>query len=450
MSLFKKKDQSNDTKPVKFEETPMNFRENLRSNSDPGIIFTSFLQGNDGVNICAEACACCWDTKLPDQYDKREEYIAKRTRIGHGSVTEHSNTVFYLEVPDAQMEDMVEVISRAKYLNTCCKHSKTSNASYLIIGGSWRAYNDLIKRFSKSEMADNMVFMAIMNLIYEYCDKCGFEDLIKDDIIEDRFQNTIMSNSNNGIMHTNIDQDLEIVNCDNFPNFIKELKEVCKEPELFTEYDLLDFCTITVLFKNMSRIITQQLVRHRNAITQESQRYVNYSHGAFNSPAKFKDKYDPDFKYSIQFGRSSMKMTLQEIGDAIASIYGQLTDKTRTQNHDLQLEDARAFLPNNIQCGKIYMTFTWRTFFAFLYLREDLHAQVEIRTYAKRLCEWFRSTFTEYNDCYEALKPKAINESHYCYSIGTTTNTEEVNEAISEEEIVSRMEEQIAYESKEY
>ena len=48
----------------------------------------------------------------------------------------------------------------------------------------------------------------------------------------------------------------------------------------------------------------------------------------------------------------------------------------------LNKEDARAFLPSNVQCNKLYMTFTLSSLYDFLILRTDKHAQAEIRSYA--------------------------------------------------------------------
>lgn len=451
MAFFNKKKEEN--KPVSFDTDPINFRESQRNSTDTIVLTPIQIMANDGVNICAEACACCWDTKIPDRYDKRADYITKRTRIGHGSVTEHSNNVFYLEVKDADLEDLCNVLANCKYLNTCCKHSKNMDITYFIIGGSWRGFNELVKRMSKLEMTDNKVFKLIVNAIYENVNKAGMADLVEMGILDDNFQNPIpdlvFSKQYDKIIPVgNQDQSATIINCDDLDYIVDFLMNFCSEPELFTRYDLLDFCTITVLFKNMSRIITQQLTRHRNAITQESQRYVNYSKGGFNSPAEFKNKYDPKYQYSIQFGRSSQKMTLQEIGDSINSIYGQLIDEARTNKHNLQFEDARGYLANNTKCGKIYITFTWRSFFKFLELREDLHAQVEIREFAKALREWFRELYPYYADLYDALKPKSINESHWTNSLYRDTNIDEVNEVLSEDEIIQKMEDQIAYEEK--
>ena len=442
MGLFNKKE-----KKIKFSDTPTSFN-NYDEITGEDLANTEAIQimQNDGVNICAEACACCWDTKIPNGYEDRAVYIGKRTKTGHTSVIEHSNHVFFLIVHDNDAEDLMTFLSNCRFVHTKYKHSKKYPVGYLIIGGSWRAYSDIIKMMSTEEMADNIVIRKLITSMFSYMNSCGFLDIINENVIANEFSNYLFDPKSpyRKVDHYSVNDKIEIINADDINFMIEQLKEACPEPELFSIFDLLDMCTITVLFKNMSRIITQQLTRHRNAITQESQRYVNYSKGGFNSPALFKAKYDPKYKYSIQFGKSSQKMTLQEIGEAINSIYGQLIDEVRTDKHNLQYEDARGYLANNTQCGKIYITFTYRNFFQFLYLREDLHAQVEIRQFAKTLGEWFRTLYPEYNDLYEALKPRSINTSHYCDGLTTEHNVDEVDEILSKEEITEKLEEQIA------
>ena len=441
---------------IKFSDQPSSLFTKNFSNQKTYSVRTEGIQimQNDGVNISAEACACCWDTPIPNGYKDRAEYISKRTKIGHSSVVEHSNHVFYFEIEDKYITDLAEFLSICRYVHTKYKHSNKYPIGYFIIGGSWRAFNDIIRMMSSFDMNENFVFKKVLRAMFNYCNSCGFKDLIKKEVISDEFMNcegTISDYSS--FNHYEIDSKTEIINADNFPKMIENIEKLCPEPELFTMYDLLDMCTITVLFKNMSRIITQQLTRHRNGITQESQRYVNYSKGGFNSPALFKDKYDPKYLYSIQFGKSSQKMTLQEIGDSINSIYGQLIDENRTNKHNLQFEDARGFLANNTQCGKIYITFTWRSFFMFLFLREDLHAQVEIREFAKNLGEWFRTSFPDFGNLYDALEPYSINNSNYTINLNKSTSEidsvdEIISEGITEEEINKLLDEQIINQEK--
>lgn len=134
--------------------------------------------------------------------------------------------------------------------------------------------------------------------------------------------------------------------------------------------------TITVRFVNMSRTATHQLVRHRNAITQQSQRYVDYSNASFTIPNK-------EFYEGKEYEYDDMKTSFDSICD------NEFNHSIKTYNsligQGVKKEDARALLLNNTNCGEIYMTFNLYNFLKFLELRCDPHSQDEIRKYALAL-----------------------------------------------------------------
>ena len=126
-----------------------------------------------------------------------------------------------------------------------------------------------------------------------------------------------------------------------------------------------------------------------------------------------------------------MMLTLNEIGEAEASIYAQLNNPTITgADHALSKEDARAFLPSNIQCKKIYVTFTYKSLLKFLDLREDTAAQAEIRLYATTLGDIFRTNtkFTKEDNRTYSL-PRILIEPRF------EVATEDLGEMTTEEEI---------------
>ena len=118
----------------------------------------------------------------------------------------------------------------------------------------------------------------------------------------------------------------------------------------------------------MSRAATHQLVRHRNAITQESMRYVNYSDATFYIPENLKS-VNIDVSGKGVWTASSVCKFLQGFYDAAVK-------------SGIPKEDARGLLPNATECGQLYMTFTWYNFVKFLQLRMDKAAQKEIREFA--------------------------------------------------------------------
>lgn len=125
---------------------------------------------------------------------------------------------------------------------------------------------------------------------------------------------------------------------------------------------------VTVKISGVSRALSHQLVRHRMAsFCQESQRYVkvDVSEDWFVKP-DFSDEIDENvFDKAMQFS---------------AWAYAQLI------NDGVPAEDARYVLPNACQTSLV-MTMNLRELWHFLELREDGHAQWEIRKLAKEIRE---------------------------------------------------------------
>lgn len=400
----------------------------------------SLIGMNDYINICARACSCCWDKQIPDDYEGQADYVSKRSKTGHTSIIEHSNFIVLIEVYSEHLESLLEFCDWIKYLNHKIVKSVTEDKWYMILGGSLRGFADIYRNTSNM---GNIILKSLTGLLYEYTNSAVFQDLCELGILEeDRFQNFIPDNDLK-LLRSDLsgyeNELFEIVGLDDISKLAKNLNDENKEIiSLISTYDLISFVTVTVLFKDMSRSCTHQLVRHRNAITQESQRYVDYSKSCFNSPDMFKpEKYDKDHKYTIRFGPSSqMHMTLEEIGKAECDLYGMLTNPAITGNdHALIREDARSFLPTNVQCKKIYMTFTYKNLFKFLELREDKAAQVEIRKYALSLGEFIRNNTSfkskELTDLY--TKPRVLIEDPFSYNDEIMDEYEEVIELTEED-----------------
>lgn len=399
-------------------------KEKNESNVNSGYVRTELVGMNKAIDIIAEACSSCWDKKIPDDWSGRAEYVAKRTRTNHTSILEHSNFIVYINIPDTPQYiiDMINFISWIKYLNKVV-YKKSNNEWCILLGGSYRGFSDI---YLQCDDLNNAILKSVAGCLYTYSPSAAFEDVCKLNLMDiTKFANVepdenfkILTYSDKEIGVHEFD-DFKIVGIDNISTLKSNIMAVDKE---FCEYlknaDLIKFVTVTILFKDMSRIITQQLCRHRNPTTQESQRYVNYADSAFNSPAKFKAKYDEDHKYKIEFGGNTSYMTLQELGDAMCKIYG-MVSKPEDGKYPLDNEDARAFLPSNVKCRKIYMTFTYDRLFKFLQLREASGAQAEIRYSAINIGEWFRSRTMfkdkETTDLY--TKPKLLIEDPFTIDV---------------------------------
>ena len=402
-----------------------------------GYIETHLLGMNDALRICANACGCCWDKEVPTEFHDIAEYVAKRSRIGHTSVLEHSNFVIYLRIENTFEDDLIQFLDSVRYLNTkiikCMNEDNVSWHWDLIIGGSYRGYADL---YRETNDLNNAVLKAITGLLYTYAHSAAFEDICELGLLDKSMfinvepdENFRLLNSLDSAVETEL---FDIIGMDSITKLYTNLYNINSElAGKITTFDLIKFTTISIMFKNMSRTCTHQLVRHRNAITQESQRYVDYSEACFNSPEIFKpEKYDADHKYMIRFaGSAPMNLTLSEIGKAMCDIYGMLHNPaTAGAQFHLLKEDARAFLPSNVQCKKIYITFTLKNFLKFLNLREDKHAQAEIRKYAVAIGEWFRanSEFTSKELCDLYTNPRLLIEDPFKIDVDEGTVEEQV------------------------
>ena len=356
----------------------------ITSNKSHAAMKADFVYMNDGVRICSEACSCCWDKADPETYEEKVEYLGKRCKTGHTSILEHSNFVIHIkldsDLTDGDVRDILDTLCSAKYINGSVVRHDSNNNLHLLIGGSYRGYEELFKL--SIDPYNNSVLRAIAGVIYQNLDSKLFYSLCKDNILnEDSFLNVEpdpISKYFNPRPDTPFYESdkIKIFSVDNINIIRNNLLDIIGE-DIFTENDISRVATISILFKDMSRTATHQLVRHRNAITQESQRYVDYSDASFADPVFYNpDRYDADTDYTIHFFGQTFTGRLDEIGKQLIGIYNDLREQGMLK------EDARAFLPSNVKCRKLYMTFTYKNFLKFLELRCDKAAQSEIRAYA--------------------------------------------------------------------
>ena len=402
INLFKRKKKA---KKDIFEKGDFNIKEMDIYEDYPYVV--SLVYMSPIVETIYPACASCYgiSEEKNTTTEERIGYIGKRVKSHHTSILEHSNIVMQIHIaldphksnyaydyitnekskvtsqiidPGYTDKNILKALSEirdiCRYLTI---HTDTITDKYdnpmlrLTIGGSIRGYRYIFENIKNRQ---NKLFVSMFTVLKSVVPKEFFIDFINDNVMDDYFTMEITKELSKNIiqkgLNTKTTDILDIINMDDLNN-ISELTGLSKE-------DCFDFVSITVDFKNMSRVITQQLTRHRNGITQESQRYVDYSDASFNSPAKFKDKYSESTVYHTPIG----DYNLSELGYTIASIYRYLVDQ------GVEKEDARGYLPQNIQSGKVFMTFTLRTLFAFFNLRLDPHAQAEIRIYAEQLAEY--------------------------------------------------------------
>jgi flavin-dependent thymidylate synthase len=142
---------------------------------------------------------------------------------------------------------------------------------------------------------------------------------------------------------------------------------------------IFDTSIITIRLHNYSRAISQQINRHMSGISQESQRYVDYSSAQFIDPLVFDtEKYDVGKLYNVELFGTKVKITSQELGDSLVKIYNQL------KNQGMLSQDARSFLPINVKTKTIH-TFTYTNFLHFIKVRTKPQTQAENRCIANEM-----------------------------------------------------------------
>ena len=158
--------------------------------------------------------------------------------------------------------------------------------------------------------------------------------------------------------------------------------------------------TVSFKMKNFSRAISQQVNRHLCAISQESQRYVDYSKKAlFVDPLPFNPKAYPDVnkKYAFKFGGKEFNMTSEELGEEIIKLYPQLKQQGMIN------QDARAFLPMNVATNAMY-TFTMENMLHFIKVRDSQFAQQEVQGLAKQLEDVIERSQKDFYNNIDVLK----------------------------------------------
>ena len=364
---------------------------------------------NNYVEIVNLACCECYKKKLENMdYPAKLRYIGAKVTAGHESVIEHSNVVMMMRLNKSTMQNSVaEFLAENKYLDA----SINTQEGVLLLSGSILGYKQIIRHIRNFT---NPIVQLILNEFYHF-EKCFFLDFIKDGIMRERaFYDDIKMPPIRKLNHHNIDT-LDIINYDDIDVLVGAAGQY------FPKYELAKHISITVYFNNVSRIISQQITRHRNAISQKSQRYVDETNGTFNDPYKFKPDLYPNGIDIIVDGK---KYTSQELGQYIASMYGKCIDA------GLKKEDARGYLPNNI-ASSLYVTFKGKYLIHFCKMRADSHAQAEAQTFGYELQYHLPIIFKEVdlNKIYSYIDP------YYNFIENTDGDYDDIDEVVSVETV---------------
>lgn len=381
------------------------------------------------------AAKVCVRGAILNDREKQLKTIANSVGRGHESLLEHTNLITILEIKDEEVstKDMIELLETLKYLNYRVYY--VEDKTFILISGSIRGYKHIFRNIVN---LNNKLLFYIKESMYD-TPKEFYKDFIDDNLLDaNNFcQHTPIGGklfiNENDEVDTTISKDIDpelfeygefprIVFYDNLGVLTEELSKLGLDIPLD---DLLDFVKVTVAFK-MSRTAANQLVRHRNAVSQESQRYVDYSTTPFINPLEESPKED------IGNGYHETRTRLDAIAKEAISEYAFLR-----RNFPYAIKEvARSILPANMET-RVLMTFTFKSLIQAIVLRTHKAAQKEIREDFIKLEKDFNKLFfgTDEIDPKYNLRNFVWDNDRHCYRADATTNIEEITSIIGDTDI---------------
>ena len=376
---------------------------------------------SDSAYICSMGARICYGLKVDESYAKNRAHIARIVGMGHDSVSAHSNVIALIGVKGDCTEDLMQIMPAVKYMNIV-KLSKTIKAdaedgedtveNYLLVSGSVRAFRYFFTTYDYYNDTVSPLARFFLRIASENFEKEFFENILKDtklfanrldqfeylaplmiDVKEVKNPETgeieeiADISDDSGTMHYEpiCSDRVNIVYADYIIGVIVEL--VTKFPDI--DKDTLikaafDTCIVTTVLHDYSRAISQQINRHQSGISQESQRYVDYSKSQFVDPLQFDaERYDIDNVYNVSIDGKDIDGTSAEIGTKLQSVYHQLKEQ------GMLAQDARSFLPFNVKTKSMH-TWTLTNFLHFIAVRTGKAAQPEVRLIAKEMVKNYK------------------------------------------------------------
>ena len=418
-----------------FNNDSSKMNKQLQNESNRNIVITyDIIDNTESAFLCSMAAKTCYGLTVEDSYDKCLAHIKRVMGYGHDSICGHSNIMVLLcfksnntALSDFDLSSIYTSLSALHFMNIVPLdfiHNKDAKEFFVLLSGSIRAFRYFIQNsilpdsiVSENETNFNFdLYRVILDIAKHSIEKEFFEDM-KDYVDLDEFKYKYpyldgrvfkeypydTSREDNPMRYyVYANKNVYMYNYPNIPATYNDIliriadhyeghKELI-DPEtgmykLNKEQSKLFMKAIfrcsTVSFKmmNFSRAISQQVNRHLCAISQESQRYVDYSKKAlFVDPLPFNPKAYPDInkKYAFKFGGKEFSMTSEELGEEIIKLYPQLKQQGMIN------QDARAFLPMNVTTNAMY-TFTFENILHFIKVRDSQYAQQEVQGLAKQL-----------------------------------------------------------------
>ena len=330
----------------------------------------------------------------------RLNYIKKVVNKGHESILEHSNIIFMIHMSKSLGldKDFIELTSAMKYTNYSEKEDDKN--LYILVGSSIRALKHIILQTS----VNNKFVIAIRDVIYSSVEKEFLESLTKANYLdEDRC--TFIPYPTKDINSKDVEKenvyDVDIVNgkvadlvySTNIDSVYSSISKYG-----FTMADAIKVSAFTFMMHDISRSCANQITRHRNGISQESQRYVTHDYVQEN------DFVDPilmnwDIRYKDKLNVTNYNK-IKEID--VFKPYRYLISSS------VMKEDARAWLPMNVKT-KLLVTFNGTYLAKFFELRLDKAAQLEIRLLATEMKDLLFKSTSKY-DAFMILALMQVND----------------------------------------
>lgn len=382
---------------------------------------TTVLSIGDSAYTCSMGAKICYGLKVDKSYMKNKAHISRIVGMGHDSVSAHSNVIALIKVDGNSNNDFLNVLPAIKFMNVVhlqnIVKSETEDGedaveNYMLISGTARAfryffmtydfYNDEISALA-SQIAsiaavcyEKEFFEKLLpqtELFKDYITKFNYLAPLDVTIVEEKNPETgeieevaDINDDSPSIHFKELDGErVDIIYTDDIINLFMELKNKFKnvDNDILVKA-LFDTCVCTIKLHDYSRAISQQVNRHMCGISQESQRYVDYSKAQFVDPLRFKpEKYDEYKIYTVKIDDKDISGTSAVLGAKLQSVYPQLREQ------GMLAEDARSFLPFNVKTKAMY-TFTLTNYLHFIKVRTPKAAQAEIRLIAKEMSSAYK------------------------------------------------------------
>lgn len=418
----------------------MNIQLKNESSRNIGISY-SIIDNTESAFLCSMAAKTCYGLTVENTYEKCLAHIKRVIGYGHDSISAHSNILVLLcfksnnsSISGFDLSSIFTSLSALHFMNVVpldFLHHKDSKEYFVLLSGSIRAFRYFIQN---SKLPDDVVsanetnynfelYRTILDIAKHSIEKEFFEDM-QDyvNLNEFLYKYPYMDENAVEFVESNADTSMDyktkrlVYACKNLsaystpdiPSIYVDILSNIADAYAESNPDLVDNeswmykvtkeqskllmqaifrCTVfSFKMREFSRAISQQINRHLCAISQESQRYVDYTKKAlFIDPLPFSPKAYPDInkKYTIKFGGKELTMTSDELGEEIIKLYPQL------KSQGMINQDARAFLPMNVSTKAMY-TFTVENLLHFIKVRENQAAQQEVQKLAKQLSFTFK------------------------------------------------------------